>query len=66
MFDMDMVTELKELPNSDRENIIQQLNNAIADNEQKLIIHLNYFRSGKNLCVLKPEFMDLYNVFKRV
>lgn len=59
-----MVSELKDLTGTDRENIMQQLHIALADNEPKVVIRLNYFRGGKNLCVFSAEFMDLYNVFK--
>ena len=65
-FEIEMIPDLKELPSSDRETIIQKLNIAIADDEPKMLIHLNYYKSGIDILVYKSEYMDLYNAFKRV
>ena len=65
-FEIEMIPDLKELPSSDRETIIQKLNIAIADNEPKMLIRLNYCKNGIDMLVYKSDYMDLYNAFKRV
>lgn len=65
IYDTSLNSELKDLPGSDREEILRRLHIAIADGDAKCIVPLNYFRDGKSLCIFKAEYMDLYNVFKR-
>ena len=65
LFNTDMIADLKNLPASDRETIMKCLHTAIADNESKVIIPLNYFRDGNHVCVFNADYMDLYNAFKR-
>lgn len=60
-----MLEELKELPASDRETILQTLHWAIAENLEKTVIPLNYFREGEHLQIRSYEYSELYNVFKR-
>lgn len=64
-FTSNMLEELKELPASDRETILQTLHWAIAENLEKTVIPLNYFREGEHLQIRSYEYSELYNVFKR-
>lgn len=65
-FSTNMIPELKELPASDRETIIQSLHWAIAEGIDKTIIPLNYFREGEHLQIRSYEYIELYNAFKRI
>ena len=64
-FNSNMITELKELPASDRETIMQSLHWAIAEQLEKTIIPLNYFRDGEDLQIRNYEYSELYDAFKR-
>lgn len=64
-FSSNMISELIELPASDREMIVQTLHWAIAEGLEKTIIPLNYFREGEHLQIRNYEFSELYDAFKR-
>lgn len=59
-----MIEELKQLPASDRETIIQSLHWAIAEKLEKTIIPLNYFREGEHVQIGKFDYSELYNAFR--
>ena len=60
-----MLTELKELPHSDREKIIQSLHWAIAEAESKTTIQLQHFREGEELRISSFEYSELYNAISK-
>lgn len=64
-FNTNMLSELKALPASDRETIIQSLHWAIAEGLEKTEIPLNYFRDGEHLQIRSYDYTELYDAFKR-
>ncbi len=64
-FSSNMLPELRNLPASDRETIMQTLHWAIAEDVDKIVIPLNYFRDGEHLQIRSYEFSELYDAFKR-
>lgn len=64
-FNSNMIPELKALPASDRETIMQTIHWAIAEGLDKTVIPLNYFREGEHLQIRKYEYSELYDAFKR-
>lgn len=65
IFNTNFLPELRELPSSDREMIVQKLHWAMAEDMGKMEIPLNYFREGEPLLIYKADYRDLYDMFVR-
>ena len=65
-FNSNLITEILNLPFSQKERIIQGLHWAIAEKLDETSIKLPEFRDGIELKISSCDYSELYNAFKRV